>query len=46
MVKIKCDEKKGGCGVIYEVDETKVKEKYFQCPVCSRIFPNPFYNGE
>lgn len=41
-MKVKCNQKKGGCGAEYEVDESKVNEDYFQCPVCRRIVPNPF----
>ena len=44
---ILCTPQKGGCGNTYEVDEEKVKtDKFVQCPHCSRIAPNPLYEGE
>ena len=48
-LKIRCNERKGGCGETYEVDEKNVKfEKFIQCPYpyCRRIAPNPLYIGE
>ena len=47
MRTIKCDQKKGGCGNDFTIDETTTKqEEWMQCPICRRQFPNPFWEGE
>lgn len=40
-IKVKCNERTGGCGVTYEIEAEQVKEDYFQCLFCSKISKNP-----
>ena len=43
---LKCDNKNGGCGMEYEIEEDSVKkDKHIQCPnpYCARITKNPLY---
>jgi len=44
MVKLLCNQDKGGCGCIYEVDEKRiVNDEFIQCAICGRICENPLY---
>jgi DNA-directed RNA polymerase subunit RPC12/RpoP len=37
MVKVKCEIERDGCGMIFEVSDEVLKERYIQCPYCGRI---------
>ena len=46
MVTIKCNPKKFGCGMEYEVEKETVKtDKHLQCPHCGRVTENPLWDG-